>query len=184
MGIQHIAPHSVVLNIDEFDSVCDEFLKVYDTILQPNQTHLNESQFQQYRTTLMGANVCQFKADNSRSAPQSAESTKAITGIVHTCSPDCLQKVELGNDVKNTQLTGPACYLFVQKRELLLSLSFKDIQTNKKKGIDAVDILTAIGLDSAIDYMRATFDENTKITEALWPDVSFVIEYKQISNLS
>jgi len=173
-----------VLSLDEFDAVCDEFLKAFELIDQQCMGVIDSAGFAAYKRLLSGNNVTQIHPKFSASAVSTSASyllqrdSKSVD-LAHRST----SKAQLSAVHKPDHLSLPAFFLFSQKKVILLSMSFEQIDLENQGVIEAVQLLEVVGLASAARYMRSIFPAETKITDALWPSCSYIVDERESVDL-
>lgn len=145
----------VVLCLAEFDAVCDEFLKAFEVIDQNGTGVITASGFAAYKGLLTGQNVAHLNVASGCAVG------KNVTALTSSVSRPCaVLSAGGGTGLAVDHLSEPANVLFNQKKCDLLALAFEAIDTENLGVIEAVQILEAVGLASAVGYLRTIYPGN------------------------
>lgn len=184
MAMKKEEDYKVVLPLDEFDAVCDEFLKAFEKVDVKQLGVIDASGFQSFKCLLLGGNVTSLFGrfgQNRRATWSTVDNAgQAMNGEMsaEVCAVDAVREVNTG------ALSDPAFALFCQKRKALLEMPFEAVDDAGEGVIEACQILMAVGLDSAVGYLRSVYGPETKITDALWPAEGMIIDGREAVDIA
>lgn len=167
----------IVLPIDQFDAVCDEFLKAFEQIDVKQSGVIDVSGFKAFKRLLSGGNLWSMLGRfNQRKTAVLSDVDQAVSSVTQTTSAE-IYGVDSVDYIEPEALTGLAYDFFCQRRSALLEMSFEQLDSDNQGVIEAWQILKAIHLDSAAGYLRSIYSADTKITDALWPTQAHIADH-------
>lgn len=167
----------IVLPMDQFDAVCDEFLKAFEQIDVQHVGVIDAAGFKAFKRLLSGGNLWSIVGRfNQRKTAVLSDVNQAVSSVTQTTSAS-IYGVDSVDYIEPEALAGLAYEFFCQRKSVLLEMSFEQLDSDSQGVLEACQILQAIHLDSAAGYLRSIYSADTKITDALWPAQAHILDH-------
>lgn len=186
--------------LDEFDAICDEFLKAFEVIDVAGQGVVSEKEFLALQALVAGENILQLPGRmrasaigavgvQQRSITLAARSrhlatvSSIVDGKVQDATVEQLAAINKGYrggtvtrviqsiTGEPISLSPVARRLFESKRRELLNLSFQQIQMSESGALAADELLSAIGLSGPKAFAAEVAGLSADVFGCLWPNM-------------
>ncbi|MEJ2669004.1 MAG: hypothetical protein P8176_07370 [Gammaproteobacteria bacterium] len=159
-----------IVSLDQIDAVCDELLKAFELADRSGEGELDRDGFQRFLAVLSGENVrivdFQRSTEMGNTGTGGAASTSRFAWG-HEGSRQVSGVFERKNPFDD--LNDAGCALLSQKKRELLACTFEEIDDDCQGVISGDQVLDAVGLAVALDFIIANTGRKSLTLTDLWP---------------